>query len=45
MWFDTVLRGLRTGSPRTGKGRWLNVDDEEGLLFDGVSGEEMAARG
>ena len=22
MWFDTVLRGLRTGSPRTGLGPW-----------------------
>ena len=30
LWFDTVLRGLRTGSPRPGGGGWLDVEEEVG---------------
>ena len=45
LWFDTVLRGLRTGSPRTGRGRWVDVDGEEGFVVAGVGGEEVAAGG
>ena len=34
---------LRPGSARTGRGRWVDVDGEEGFLVAGVGGEGVTA--